>query len=620
MNSWQKLISTGFFVLALAPSLSYAVDFLNEHEVVQLEKIIVTPSRINQVLSTATHNVSVLDKKMIETIGAQDVPELLGVATSVDVLDYGAAGAFKSVMIRGAAASQVLTLVDGRPVQTPRDGLADLTMVPLSNIERIEIVRGPASSIYGANAVGGVVNIITKNGSEKMFTEVTTRTGSFKTNQVSFSHGYKIKDTDYFLTYDYNNSRGHRDNSGYLSHAATTKIGYRLNDDHRVEIAGGFSTAELGSPGLQSFMDLDDRQDTDKKYVQCTYRGSMFEKQDLLVSFYHNRERLEFIESFDPITKNAHQTSVYGVDTQWSQTFFSLFRTAIGISFQDNGIDSTTSAKHDYNLKGVYVETELDVTKRGTIKAGIRWDDYSNFGDQLSPSVSFNYRVIPEIRLHALAARSFRAPTFNDLYWPREDWGMWGGVEGNASLGPEEATSYEAGIGSAFFGNRLKTDITLFKTKYQDLIEWTVDNTWWWRPNNISSAVTKGMEWEVEYALSEKCSALFNYTYLKAINTGTKKWLIYRPRHMYKLAVQYRPHPRWEFGVAAQYKTKRFSNADNTEFLKHFAVMNCSATYTINKVVDAFFEIKNLFNRRYQEQRDYPLSGRAFYGGMRARF
>ena len=530
-------------------------------------------------------------------------------------MEYGSIGSTRSVHTRGASSTQVLTLIDGRPVNTPRDGATDFSQIPLSNIERIEVLRGPASSIYGANAIGGVINIITKSPKEKMRTELFNKFGSFSTKHTYLTHGYKINDFDYLLAYDYLASHGHRDNSDYLSNNINTKFGYQLNKDNRITASCGYYNSEVGTPGLVSNQDLDDRQETFKKYIDLTYTGKLLEDQNVLLKLFHNSDRLEFIETFDPMDKTTNQTKVYGVDAQVSQTFFNIFRTAIGADFRENRLNSSNSGKHTYDSKGAYFESETDFLKLGSLKFGGRWDDYSNFGDRISPSISSEFWLFDTFKLHALAAKSFRAPTFNDLYWQKEDWGIWGGVEGNPNLGPEKAISYEAGI-SGYLFNKFKTDVTLFKTKLKDLIEWTVDSNWWWRQQNLSSATIKGLEFETEFLLKERLKTNFNYTYLEACDTNTKKWLIYRPRHLYKLKFAYSLTPKLELGLNTIYKTKRFANADNTVFLKHYCVPNLTFIYKINKNAQINFEINNIFDRMYQEERDYPMPGRAFYGGI----
>jgi len=616
----------GLLILYLF-SLSSINASANEVEIpnysLDLEKIVVTASKIEQLYKYSTQNISIITSKDLESTIIDEITEALDLLPSVDILEYGSTGSTRSVHTRGASSSQVLTLIDGRPVNTPRDGETDFNQIPLSNIERIEVLRGPASSIYGANAIGGVINIITKSGTQNLQTELFSKFGSFNTKHTYLTHSYKIKNFDYLFAYDYLTSHGHRDNSDYLSNNVNTKFGYQFNKDNRIIVSSGYYNSEVGTPGLISNPDLDDRQEAFKKYLDLTYSGKLLEGQNILLKLFHNFDRLEFIETFEPMDKDTHQTKVYGLDAQISQTFFDIFRTAIGTTFQENRLNSSSSGKHTYNLKGAYFESETDFLKQGTLKFGARWDDYSNFGDRISPSISCNFWLFDTFKLHALAAKSFRAPTFNDLYWPREEY-FWegisvGGVEGNANLGPEKAISYEAGI-SGYLFNKFKTDITLFKTKLEDLIEWSVDNNWWWRPQNVSSATIKGLEFETEFVFKEYLKANFNYTYLEAKNTSTKRWLIYRPRHLYKLKFVYSPSPKFDVGLSTIYKTKRFANADNTVYLKHYCVLNLNFTYKINKNMQIDFEVNNIFDRIYQEERDYPVPGRAFYGGMKVSF
>ncbi|MBU0758768.1 MAG: TonB-dependent receptor [Candidatus Omnitrophica bacterium] len=620
-NILLTLVLFGMFFLLCTEAV--AEERYESRYSIDLEKVIITPSKIEQKYRYSTQNTSIVSKDDIESSGITEITEILDLLPSVDILEYGSIGSSRSVHTRGASSSQVLTLIDGRPVNTPRDGVTDFNQIPLSNIERIEVLRGPASSMYGAGAVGGVINIVTKKGKEKMQTEVLNKAGSFSTKLSSLTHGYKIRDLDYFISYDYLTSHGHRDNADYLSNNVNTKLGYQLNDDNHISLASGYFNSEVGTPYLLSYTDLDDRQETFKKYIDVTYNGKMREGQDITVKLFHNFDRLEFIETFEPMDKSTHQTKTYGADAQISQVFFDIFRTAIGLSYQEHRLNSSTSDKHKYDLKGFYFESETDLFDKGALKIGARWDDYSSFGDRISPSASFNYWLFEKIKLHGLAAKSFRAPTFNDLYWPREEY-FWegisvGGVEGNSSLGSEKAVSYEVGV-SGYFLNKFKTDLTLFKTNYDDLIEWTVDNFWWWRPENASSATIKGAELETEFVLREHLKANLNYTYLEAENRNTEKWLIYRPRHLYKLRLIYSPNSKCEFGLSAIYKTKRFTNADNTSLLSHCSVVNSNFSYAINDSMKLLFEGKNIFDRQYQEERDYSMPGRAFYSGIRCSF
>ncbi|MBU1061441.1 MAG: TonB-dependent receptor, partial [Candidatus Omnitrophica bacterium] len=363
-----------------------------------LEKIVVTASKIEQMYKSSTQNISIISKEDIESSGITEITEILDLLPSVDILEYGSTGSSRSIHTRGTSSNHVLTLIDGRTVNTPRDGVTDFNQIPLSNIERIEVLRGPASSIYGADAVGGVINIITKTGKEKMRTELNNKFGSFNTKLSSLSHGSKIKDIDYMVNYEYLASHGHRDNADYLSHNVNTKFGYELNTDNRVSMSSGFYNSEAGSPGLISNIDLDNRQEAFKKYIDLTYNGKFIEGQDIFLKLYHNSDRLEFIETFEPVDKDTHHAKTYAMDTQFSQTFFDIFRTAIGLSYHEDRLNSSTSNKHKYNFKAAYFESELDLFDTSSLKFGARWDDYSNFGDRISPSASFNLWLFDKLK------------------------------------------------------------------------------------------------------------------------------------------------------------------------------------------------------------------------------
>jgi len=592
---------------------------------IDLGKIVVTASKLEQTYKYSTQNISVVDFDDIDSAGVIQISEILDLLPSVDILDQGATGSYRAVYTRGASSAQVLTLVDGRPVNTHRDGVADFNQIPLSNIDRIEVLRGPASNIYGTSAVGGVINIITKSGSDAMQTQLLSKFGSFATRLVSLSQGYKINDFDYFISYDYLASHGHRDNSDFLSHNANAKIGYQINSDNRISVSGGYYNSELGVIGQIPWINLDDKQEMFKKYVDLTYNGRLIKGQDLLFKFYYNSDRLEFIESYNPTIKHTHNAKLFGYESQISQTFWGFLRTAIGVDYKEYKLDSTSTAKHANNVKGVYVESEAAILEndnfilnRGSLKIGARWDDYSNFGDRLSPSWSFSAWFLDSIKLHALVAKSFRAPTFNDLYWPVQDYVFWG-VSGNPDLGPEKAVSYEAGLSTYLF-NKFKTDITFFKTDFNDLIQWGYDGIKWYKPDNVSSAKIKGAEIETEFVLEDKLKANLNYTYLEAKDAESGGWLLYRPRHMYKLKVFYSPFEDWELGVDLIYKTRRLYDGVNDRWLGHDWVINFDFSYDINQNTKLMFEVKNLFDRQYEEQNGYPLPGRAFYGGMKISF
>lgn len=607
----KKLILILFFVVFCSSVYAYELD---------LDKIVVTASKVEQTYRDVPVNISIITSEEIEKSNAIDIAELLDMISSVDILEQGSFGAVRSVHTRGASNNQVLTLIDGRPINTPRDGLTDLNQISLSNIERIEIMRGPATTMYGANAVGGVINVITKKGEDKMKTELINKWGSFRTKFNSISNSYKLGNFDYFASYDYFDSEGHRDNGYFKGHNANTKFGYQINDDNYISLTNGFHFSNTGSPDRISNPDLDDRIVKDKRFIDLTWDGKFFKDQNIVFKVYHNIDKLKFIETFEPRDQATHATKVYGTDAQFSQIWFDIWRTTFGANYQIHKLNSSSSAKHDYNLKATYVESETDFFDDDLIvKLGARWDDYSTFGDEVSPSASFAAWFFDSIKLHGMVAKSFRTPTFNDLYWPTEDWGVWGGVEGNANLTPEKAISYELGIGG-YFLKEIKTDVTYFITKFDDLIEWRMDSAYWWRPENVGKATIKGMELEAEWVIKDNLKLNFNYSFLNARDEETNNRLTYRPKGLFKCKLAFSPNKRWDFALYGRYKTKRYADTDNTLTLSPYFVMDVDVTYHLSENCDLLLRGTNIFNRRYEEQFDYSTPGHALMAGAKLSF
>jgi len=614
----KKYILAAVLIL-MAVNSSFAEEEQQNRDY-DLGKIVVTPSRLQENYKNSTASISVAGEDDIKDSGVNEIHQILETFPSVDILQYGSNGATKTVHTRGASSSQVIMLVDGRPTNTPRDGVVDFNKIPLNNIERIEVLRGPASNIYGSNAMGGVINVITKSGKKNGKSELTVKYGSEDTRITQMSTQGKENLFDYFLSGGWQKSIGFRDNSDYKAWDFNSKIGIDINAENKLNFSTGYWSSEVGTPGKITNEDPDDRQNAWSDYVDLTWDGLLWQDSNILFKLYQAVDRLEFIESTAPTYDiAAHLTKVYGTTLQISQMWFDVFRTTFGVDGQEHKIDSSTSKKHEYNFKAAYLETEVTPLKGLNIKGGARIDDYSNFGNRTSPSASFSWLVFDMLKFHGLYGKSFRAPTFNDLYWPREDWGIYGGVEGNVNLKPEIAKSYEAGI-SVYPLDSVELDLTYFNSKYKDLISWQSDTSWWWRPTNLDKALIHGIEMNMDLQPFKRLKTNLNYTYLEAQDTTTCKWLIYRPHNTYKGSVVYDLTDKLKLFFSGRYVTKRFADLDNTVFLKEYFVADSNISYKINDLTEFTLTVNNIFDRDYQQEYDYPMQGTSFLLGTRLQY
>ena len=617
----KKLFVLGGLFLAIAGT-TWAED-------VELEKIVVTPSRIEESYADISRNIDVITARDIERSGAQDLAGVLTGFTSVNISNYGGLGATKTIRMRGSTAAQVLVLVDGRPINNPRDGEADLSNIPIENIDRIEVMHGPGSSLYGAGAMGGTVNIITKNPpKEKRKTELYSSFGTFRAYTERLSHGGRISNFGYLLTGEYQSSEGFRDNSEFNAKDFNTKFEYEINGENTLTLNSGFYRSKVGTPYKITMPDLDDKQKILKNFLDLNWQCKPTDVLELSAKIYENYDRLEFIENTTDFTKDIHTTKARGLNLQYSQKFTNIYQLICGFNYVTNLNDSTASAKHKYIVRAGYLENQLDLFKNLKLSFGARVDDYSNFGSEVCPSFSFLYKFNEDTKLRGLIARSFRAPTLNDLYWPRKDYyymGVWvGGEEGNPNLKPEKGITGEFGIETKV-NKYLLSSLTYYRNDYNNLINW-VDESSVWKPKNIGSAVIDGIEFENKIYFANNLELNLGYTYLRAKDEKTHKDLIYQPKHKLDCSLIYKDLNGFVFELKGQFTDKRFHSWEDpatytqTIKVKRFFVLGINVSKKFKPGFTYFISIDNLLNKKYQVIRDYPMPGFSLTSGIKLEF
>jgi len=596
-------------------------DYLGILKLFDLGRIVVTPNKTRQPYRSASVTINTITASELEAQGVVEVTEALDMLPSTDILNYGGIGATKGLLIRGANTSQTLILVDGRPINTPRDGEANFSHIPVKNIERIEVLRGPASSIYGSSAVGGVINIITKSGTEEPKGEVSLKYGSYHTNVFDLTHGGKINQVDYFVTFNETKTKGHREHSFHEALGGSAKIGYSFDSGNRLWLNVGTHYSDTGTPGTITNPDWDDEQDCVTNYLDLTWDAQLRENTHLMVKAYQNFDRLEFIQDPSHVNDDVHQTKQRAVEMQVTQGIMDIYKVTVGVVGQSNRLNSTASAKHRSDVAAVYLENEFALSDKLSVKGGARWDRYSNFGEKISPQLSAHYFPIDSLKIHGRYGRSFRAPTFNDLYWRDNVWQM----EGNENLSPESAESYELGVTSTIFDFGA-VNCNYFINKFDDLIIWNMDNTFWWRPENLNKARTEGIEIDTAFFITDNAQLELNYTFLRAKDGETGNWLAYRPRHQFKTTLSLDAPKDFNVRLSGRFTSKRYTDSTNNEsfyrnvFISEAFVMDADISKKLKDNLTWALNIDNLFDETYEEQEDYPMPGTSVYTSVTAEF
>ncbi|MDD5027204.1 MAG: TonB-dependent receptor [Candidatus Omnitrophica bacterium] len=613
-NTTRRLIIAGLLLCAL-PGIAKAED-------VDLDKIVVTPSRIEESSADVGRTVDVITSRDMERSGAQNLADALTELTSVEISNYGGPGTDKNIRMRGSTASQVLVLMDGRPINNPRDGQADLSAVPLDNISRVEVMHGPGSSLYGSSAMGGVVNIITRQPpKEGQKTELYSSFGTARTYIERLSHGARISNFGYLISGKYQSSAGFRSNSALNASDCNLKLDYDFNSQNNIKLNSGFYKSKLGTPGPITAPDPDDKQNTLKRFFDFNWNFKPDEQTGMSARVYQNYDRLEFLENSSDgwnsdNQKDIHTTTVRGIDLQFDKQLLDVYRIVCGLNYVKNMNDSTTSAKHEYNVTSGYLENRLDLfDNKLNINLSARLDDYSNFDMEINPSLDFLYKLNEVIKFHGLISRSYRVPTFNDLYWPNAD-----GMIGNPNLKPEKGVTGELGVETKV-NKYFTSGLTYFCSDYKQLIQWSYNpTTMMTQPENISSAVINGIEFENKIFISDKIDLNLNYTYLMARDEDTHKYLVYQPKNKLDACLKYHDYNGLTVELKGQFTGIRFADANNNDKVKSFFVLGLSVSKKIKPGLTCFAYIDNLLNRKYQVMQGYPMPGFSFTGGLKAEF
>ena len=596
----------------------------SENEGPGIERIVVTASRTQERIGETGRSIDVITSEEIEDLQTDNIADVLSELNSITINSYGGPGAAKSVRMRGSTASQVLVLVDGRPINSPRDGEVDLSAIPVDNIDRIEVLRGPASGLYGSSAMGGTIHILTKRPpKEGQATDISSSFGTFRTYQERLNHGRKIKNFGYLFSSGYTQSKGIRDNSEFDANDASLRLEYDLTESQKISVNTGFYRSLAGAPGLLSSVDLDDRQRAKKSFVDANWALNLDPDTNISLKFYHNYDRLEFTENtagsiFDTaFKKDIHTTKTRGIDFQADKRLNERWRAVAGANYVTNTNDSTTAAKHRYTVLAGYIDNEFNFSEKFETHMGVRLDRYSNFGLQASPSANALYRLNDKNQLHGLIGRSFRAPTFNDLYWPDDGWSR-----GNPDLKPEKGTAGELGLKTQFH-DRFSTDLTYFRSFYEDLIQWapeSADPLAAWTPSNVSSAVIEGVELQGRFSVTDDIALSAGYTYQNAKNDKSHKFLIYQPKHKAVFSLEHENILGWKAGLNGQWTGLRYHDAANTVKLDGYFTLGIQASKKWKCGLTYFLSIQNALNRQYESVREYPVPGFSLTSGLKYEF
>lgn len=597
-----------------------------------------------------------LDAAQIEASGADSLVEVLGTISGLAVQPYGASGTQAAVSIRGSTTNQVLVLVDGIPVSDPSSGLSDFSRLAVSidDIESVEVIRGGASAQYGADAVGGVVLISTKNGgsSHESGWGLRLRAGTvsripfsatsgsgFSAQEISPSalslvDGQKLsfradipggfclsgeaeREANQYRYRDSNEVDRVRSNADIMrASLAAGWAGSFAGGQLRLDAAGGLR--ELGVPGAITALTPNARQNDLNARADASYSNdSLFDgRAAISVSAFGLLANTLYREtaSSNGDTNNATRA---GISTRSTVLIGENSSVGFGLSGRCERLDSSNVTTSSGGVPerysgGAYVEPELNFGS-WMIAPAFRFDCTSDYPSGCSYSLGAVKGLSEKLKLSMNVSRSYRAPSFDDLYWPSA-----GGVAGNPDLLPE--TSYSADVGLKYGTEELSLAASLYARYVKDVILWQEGDDGIWRPSNWGEALYPGLEVEASGS-SGPYWARISYTYLHSyvlsggLELSDDKRVPMVPEHEFALSAGY-SLKNIRISLSLQYEGLRYIKMANVAYEPSHFVLNWHLRAVLSTSAALTFDADNFFNERYEMVVGYPMPGFSLASGI----
>lgn len=603
------------------------------------------PIHIGEVVVTGTRNetdvrhlpltVTVIDRQEIEQsmqpsvlpVLTQQVPGLF--ITSRGIMGYGVSnGAAGGIALRGLSggSGRMMVLIDGHPQYAGIFGhpISDAYQSFLA--ERVEVLRGPASVLYGSNAMGGVINIVTRQLHEEgVKTNVNLGYGSFNTLQSEVTNRIRKGRFTSLISGSYNRTDGHRSDMGFEQYGGYAKLGYRVTDNWNLRGDVNVTHFNASYPGPVSAPLLDGDQSITRGMTSFAVENK-YGKTSGAASFFYNWGNHWINDGYTPSKGETPQESRFlsfdnmmGLSLYQSTQFFPGNRITVGfdwfrygghawnkfVSGEKAGTTSDLVDKHEDELAG-YVDFRQDLGSWLTLDAGVRVDHHSRVGTEWVPQAGLSFHLPRTIELKASASKGFRYPILREMYmFPPQ----------NPDLKPESMWSYELAWAQHLLDNSLTYGINLFYIDGKNLIV-TLPN-----PNgtgmlnqNTGKIENCGVEGEVAYRIDPHWSVEANYSYLHMENP-----VVGAPEHKLYAGAQY-THKRWTVSTGVQYIDNLYTTVGDNPQTEEFVLWNLNASFRVNRWLDVWARGENLLAQRYEINAGYPMPRATVMAGVNLNF
>lgn len=556
---------------------------------------VVSPGRRPQPAAASPASVSVLTASDLRRLGVRTVGEAIAFVPETLARAYGGPGGLITPSIRGSSAEQVLVLLDGIPLNGVFAGTVDLSTLPIDDVERIEILRGPFSAIYGSGALGGVISIVTRRRAPP---SLAVGGGSLGALSIAVSGGGEAR-----VSLRYEGAAGDRVNSDLRSGAFSLRLG-EATGTRSWDLGLLVTAAARGVPGSTAWPTPLARQDDRRIAAVFTVQRT----SDVMTDRWRLTAHLDQIGYRDPPWfDDRHDGAAWGAEWQRTVRISDRRVVAIGADATVQRLSSTSVGERAAISGAMYLQDDRALSERLAVSGGLRADWHSVYGVQVNPRIGMVYFARPDLRLRLAVGRTYRGPTFADLYYPFDGFAV-----GNPGLRSERAWSVDAGL-EATLGPGLVVRATTFWSDVRDLIVWVPDAMFVFSPQNVGSADVFGASFEVDGVIAPSWRARAGITWMRATDRATGLDLPNRPRVSGSVALTYLLPAGASVTATAVAVGERFADQANTVRLPGYLAAGLVAQVPLRGASALRLSVQNLFDTAYEPVAGYPAPGRTVF-------
>jgi outer membrane cobalamin receptor len=594
-------------------SNSEAQEKTDSTKSINLNEVTVTGTKTEVSRNNVPLTISVVSNEKIENssesallpVLSEQVPGLF--VTERGITGFGVStGAAGQISIRGIGGSpntEVLVLLNGNPQFMGIMGHPLPDAYAASDVEKVEVIRGPASTLYGTNAMGGVINIITKEQKNDGFrANARLMYGSYNTQKYMANAGFKKEKFSAFASFNHDHTDGHRDSSAFTLNNGYIRMVYAINKN--LNVNADFS--------LDNFKDTDPGQEGSVAGATINITRGMgaiaidnkYSKTNGSLRFFYNFGEHKITDGFHSKDNN------FGLVFFQSFNFFKGNTITLGTDFKKYG----GIAENIYAMKGKgmifgdttvteiagYIYAQQELFNNLIINAGFRLEHNSVFGNEPVPTIGLAYKPYSATTIKASVAKGFRSPTLRELY-------LW--TPANANLKPERMVNYELGIIQSFFNNKLDLELTAFKENGNNLIQ-TVMTDKGPQNQNSGSFSNLGIEFSGTYRPIYNLIFNANYSYL-----SMEEAIVGSPEQQLNISGTYKLN-KFSFNVSIQHIQNLYMQITPTLEKSTYTLLNSRISYSLNKYCDFFVKGENLTNHIYYVNYKYPMPGILVFAGV----